>query len=131
MRSGKALLTFLVSIAALAGCTKKADVKPQPTPTSAAPMDQSMRSSYVVKKGDSLWAISGKKGVLGDSFRWPLLYKSNRDQIEDPDLIEPKEDLSYSKEYSESDVADAVQKAKETPKYSPHSAPRKDMPLKY
>ncbi len=97
-----------------------------PTPTPAPSMD-----SYVVKRGDSLWKISGKDKVLGDAFRWPLLYKANRDQIEDPDLIEPKQDLSYKKDYSQSEIDDAVQKAKDTPPYVPHSTPRKSLPVKY
>jgi hypothetical protein len=69
--------------------------------------------------------------VLGDSFRWPLLFKANRDQIADPDLIEPRQDLSYKKQYSSEEIEDAIRKAKETPPYVPHSTPRKSLPVKY
>jgi hypothetical protein len=119
---------------ALAGCANKPNVKPEavtaaPTPT-AAPTAVA-QGSYVVKKGDSLWKISEKGEVLGDAFRWPLLFKANRDQIQDPDLIEPKQDLGYKKEYSKDEVDDAVKKAQETPPFVPHSAPRKSLPVKY
>jgi hypothetical protein len=62
---------------------------------------------------------------MGDSFRWPLLYKANRDQIQDPNLIEPKQELQFKKQYDESEVSDAVKKAKETPPYSPRSSVKK------
>jgi hypothetical protein len=134
-QASRIVLTALIPCALLAGCSKK-EVKPEPTPVAspaakAEPIVVPSKADYVVQKGDSLWKISGKDKVLGDSFKWPLLYKANRDQIEDPDLIEPRADLSYDKNYSETDIAEAVKKAKETPKYVPHSTPRKDLPLKY
>ncbi|MGH7441612.1 MAG: LysM peptidoglycan-binding domain-containing protein [bacterium] len=95
---------------------------PEPTPK---------RNSYVVKPGDSLWLISGLKNVQGDSFLWPLLFKANRDQIIDPDLIEPNQDLTWNDFYTTDEMADAKQKAGDTPPYVPHSQPRKMLPLKY
>ncbi len=125
------LLVAAAAVAALAGCTtNKQAVKPEATPTPAASTENSM-GSYVVHKGDCLWKIAGEQDVLGDPFRWPLLYKQNRDQIEDPDIIQPDEDLNYKKDYTESEIADAIKKAKETPKYVPHDRPRKNLPVKY
>jgi DNA repair exonuclease SbcCD ATPase subunit len=46
---------------------------------------------YTVVRGDHLWGIAGKKEHFGNSFAWPVLYKANRDQIKDPDLIYPKQ----------------------------------------
>ncbi len=118
------------SVITLSGCPKKA-AKPQPTPTPVVAAVLESKASYIVKRGDSLWAISGKKSTLGDAFRWPLLFKANRDQIADPDLIETKQDLNYKKEYSKVEVEEAVQKAKDTPPFVPHAAPRKTLPVKY
>ena len=45
--------------------------------------------SYKVVRGDHLWGIAKKKDHYGNGFAWPIIYKANRDQIKDPDLIYP------------------------------------------
>jgi len=47
--------------------------------------------SYTVVKGDHLWGIAGKSQHYGNSFAWPNIYKANRDQIKNPDLIYPNQ----------------------------------------
>lgn len=42
---------------------------------------------YTVVPGDSLWAISAKDNIYGNPYWWPLIYKNNHAQIQDPDLI--------------------------------------------
>lgn len=86
---------------------------------------------YIVKKGDTLWDISGKGSIYGNNFQWPLLFKANRDQIEDPDIIEINQELSVKTDWSKAEVNDAIQKAKDTPPYVPHTTPRKKLPLRY
>jgi len=73
--------------------------------------------SYVVVKGDSLWTISNKPGVYNDAFLWPSLYKANRDQITDPDVIEVGQDLSFPKDLSSNDVENSHGVAAARPTY--------------
>lgn len=89
------------------------------------------KHSYVVKRGDSLWAIAGRKGVLGDPFQWPLLFRLNRDSISDPDLIHPHLDLSYRTEPNAVLLAQIRKEAEGTPAYRPHIEPRKELPMQY
>ncbi len=47
--------------------------------------------TYTVKAGDSLSAIA--KREYGDAGAWRRIYDANRDQIDDPDLIHPGQEL--------------------------------------
>jgi len=47
--------------------------------------------SYNVVRGDHLWGIAKKKEHYGNGFAWPIIYKANRDQIKNPDLIYPNQ----------------------------------------
>jgi nucleoid-associated protein YgaU len=47
--------------------------------------------SYTVVKGDCLWRIAKRPEHYGNGFAWPVIYKANRDQIKNPDLIYPKQ----------------------------------------
>ena len=152
LTSRSAVMALLV-MAVAAGCAKRPTDKPEPTPVPdqqdqamadatpfatptpipplPTPVPTPVPNSYIVQPGDSLWRISGDPAVLGDSFRWPLLFKANRDQIIDPELIEPAQDMTWKHFYDRPAVEDAVQKAQDTPPYVPHDRPRKQLPLKY
>ena len=67
---------------------------------------------YVVQKGDHLWGISAKPAVYGDPYQWPLLYKRNRDEIYDPDLIYPGQVLQIERNLSQTQINIAVNHAK-------------------
>ena len=49
---------------------------------------------HTVVKGDSLWKIGLQSG---DAFSWYGIYKANRDQIADFDLIEPGWKLEWNR----------------------------------
>jgi nucleoid-associated protein YgaU len=125
------ILAVAALTVSLVGCaSQKPKNEPKPEAANKKIVLPAM-GSYVVKPGDSLWKIAGADGALTDSFRWPLLFRENRDQIEDPDFIYPKQDLRFKKQYTEQEIADAVKKAKDTPAYQPRTEPRKNLPVKY
>jgi len=50
------------------------------------PLESKASEEYIIKKGDTLWDISGRK--LQDHFLWPKIWQINP-QIKNPDLIYP------------------------------------------
>ncbi len=67
---------------------------------------------YEVVRGDSLWAISGKPETYNNPYQWPLIYKANRDQIKDADLIHPGQVFSVDRNPSAAEVEMAVDHAR-------------------
>jgi tetratricopeptide (TPR) repeat protein len=59
----------------------------------AAPAEKTgetpLPSQYIVRSwdvyGDCFWNIAGRPWVYGDSRRWPLLYRANRNKLPEPD----------------------------------------------
>ena len=49
---------------------------------------------YKVARGDNLWNISKKEQVYDDPYMWPRIYRENKAQIKDPDLIYPNQVLA-------------------------------------
>ena len=69
-------------------------------------------TSYVVVQGDNLWNISGKENIYGNPYQWPLIYKANRGQIIDADLIYSGQELSIERDMSDAAIDSAVNHAK-------------------
>ena len=85
----------------------------------AGDMDDSMAAgagagadSYTVVRGDNLWNISGKSDIYGDPYQWPLIYKANRSQIKDPDLIFPGQNFAIDRSASASEIDAAINHAR-------------------
>lgn len=123
-------------VAGLTGCGAKQEVKPEATPVVEATVEPTPEPTpapqrYTVSQGDTLWGIAGQADVYGDNFQWPLIFKANRDQIQDPDIIEIGQDLAISHEFGQEEVAQAIENAKKTPRYRRHTKPRKRLPIEY
>lgn len=63
-------------------------VEQQPPPPPPGP---TIRTIHTVVKGQSLWRIS--RAHYQNPLLWPQIYRVNDDQIEDPDLIFPEQEL--------------------------------------
>lgn len=97
------LLTIAMCVMFAWGCSKKVQSEPEvvvveetdATVVVSDPMElykaeyDALPVSHTVTKGECLWWISEYKHIYNDPFMWPLIYKANRDQIKNPDLIYP------------------------------------------
>lgn len=72
------------------GSSSVPDATAQPDVGARAP------SRYTVKKGDTLSAIA--KREYGDANAWRRIYEANRDQLDNPDLIHPGQELTIPKQ---------------------------------
>ena len=89
-----------------AGVAEAAEAK-APEPWTPSPL-----TLWVVHKGEHLWGISAHDKVYGDPYQWPLLFKRNRHQIEDADLIYPGQVLHIERDLSNAEIDRAIEHAK-------------------
>lgn len=70
------------------------------------------QNTYTVQRGDSLWGISAKSEIYGNPYQWPLIYKANRDKINDADLIYPGQNFTIQRDFAAGEVDAAVRHAR-------------------
>jgi len=79
----------------------------------------SLPTEHKVKKGECLWWIAEYKEVYNDPFMWPLIYKANRDKINNPDLIYPDQVFSIPRQFDLEKVKESREKAGAPKPYLP------------
>ncbi len=55
-------------------------------------------NAWKVYKGEFLWRIASYPEVYGNGTKWPIIYRANKDQIKDPDLIYPNQVLEIPRD---------------------------------
>ena len=55
---------------------------------------QPVTIDYTVERGDNLWNIAKKEDLYDDPYMWPRIYRANREEIKDPDMIFPEQTLA-------------------------------------
>lgn len=68
---------------------------------------QQLPSQYTVRRGETLPQIAGRSEIYNDSSLWPLIYRSNRDQIRDPKRLWPGQVLFIPRHFSNDDALEA------------------------
>jgi LysM repeat protein len=77
--------------------------------------------TYKVKKGETLIDIAQRREIFNDKYMWPFIYKANRDQMRDPQLVYPGQVLSIPRDLSFEEIIEARKQAKASPPYIPPS----------
>ncbi len=65
-----------------------------PSDSGRPDQDAGGETRHVVRRGESLWAISASIEGYGGGAGWPRIYEANRSRIKDPNLIYPGQELS-------------------------------------
>ena len=76
-------------------------------------------STYQVKQGETMRDIARRHEIFNDTFMWPLIYKANRDQIRDPQMVFPGQRLAIPRDLSLDDIIQARKQANASPPYLP------------
>ncbi|MBT6071713.1 MAG: hypothetical protein HOH09_11715 [Proteobacteria bacterium] len=65
-----------------------------------------------MQAGDHLWGIASQPKVYSDPYQWPLLFKRNRSEITDADLIYPGQMIQIERDLSDGQVQEAIMHAR-------------------
>lgn len=77
--------------------------------------EKPLLATYTVKRGETLPQIAALPEVYNDASLWPLLYRANRDQIRDPNIIWPGQVLQITRNITREDIAEARKYAQNRP----------------
>lgn len=114
------LLVIMMAGGLIVGCASTPEAEPEPEPEPETESEERAEpepepepeGNYTVRRGDSLWDISGRGEVYDDPYQWPLIFRANSDKIEDADLIFPGQEFTYPRDVSQSDEDAAIEHAR-------------------
>ncbi|MFC1888355.1 LysM peptidoglycan-binding domain-containing protein [Thermodesulfobacteriota bacterium] len=81
--------------------------------------ESALPKKHIVKRGESLWHISGYADVYNDPLMWRLIYMANRDQIKDWEFIYSGQVLTIQREATPEQVREARRLAGANPPFTP------------
>ncbi len=143
MKRGILLISILVSVGLvffISGCcAKKQGVTSTPVPEETIVAEEvivleegksvlvealeekaPLTGNHVVKSGECLWWIAEYEDIYNDPFMWPLIYNTNKDRINNPDLIYPGQILDIPRSgYTMDEVREARRLAGAPRPYTP------------
>jgi nucleoid-associated protein YgaU len=96
-----------------------ADAKRKADAITARALERRYPSSYTVKDGDKLQIIAARKEIYNDLYQWPLIYKANRDQIRDPQILFVGQQLVIPRKVTIEEVREARRQAGAEAPYDP------------
>jgi hypothetical protein len=67
----------------------------------------SLPTSYTVRRGETLPQISARSEIYNDSSLWPIIFRSNRDQIRDPKRLWPGQVFAIPRNFSRNEADEA------------------------
>ncbi len=67
-------------------------------PDQVIKIPRGLPNEWKVYKGECLWKIAGYPEVYNNAAKWPIIYRANKDQIKDPDLIYPNQIFSIPRD---------------------------------
>jgi len=77
--------------------------------------EQNLPLRHTVKRGETLPQIAALTEVYGEASLWPLLYRANRDQIRDPRVLWPGQQLKIPRNLDRNDINEARRFSSERP----------------
>jgi nucleoid-associated protein YgaU len=92
---------------------------------------KSFAGTITIEKGQTLWGIAKSESAYGKACNWPLLYKANKTDVQDPDLIYPGQVLKVPKDVPAVESDNACKASMKMGPYEPHTKPRTDINLDF
>ncbi len=113
------IFALFASLVLLAGCATKQPAQEEVVEQEKvlSPMElfereyEKLPAIHTVSEGECLWWIAEYRRIYNDPFMWPLIYKANRGQIDNPDLIYPGQTFDIPRYFSLDEVQESRKEA--------------------